>query len=159
MATVKTAYGSQNQAITITLNSLASSANVGRSSLAIDNTTNLWLDAMVSLILPVAAGTPANDKAIYVYAYGTSDGTNYTEAVTGTDASFTILSPTSLKLIGVVPVSTGGITYYPGPFSVAQGFGGSLPEKWGLVVVNYTGIALGSAGASANYQGLDATVV
>jgi hypothetical protein len=158
MAAVKLSYGTQGQAITITLNSLASSQTVGRASTAVDNTSNLYLDALVSLILPLGAGTPANDKATYVYAYGTTDGSNYSEGVSGSDASFTINNPSGLKMIGVIPMPTGGITYNGGPYSVAQAFGGVLPEKWGIVVVNYSGLALASSGCSANYQGASATV-
>lgn len=157
MATVKAAYAA-NAAITCTLNSLASSQTVGRASTAVDNSSNLYLDAQVSLILALASGTPANDTATYVYAYGTTDGTNYTEGVTGTDAGFTIHNPTELPLIGIVPMPTGAVTYYAGPFSVAQAFGGMLPQKWGIVVVNYSGLAYGASGCSANFNGLNATV-
>lgn len=157
MATVNLKYAA-NASITCTLNSLASSQTVGRASTAVDNTTNLYVDALVSLILPLAAGAPASDKALYVYAYGTTDLAAYTEGVTGTDASFTTNNPTELPLIGVVPMPTGGVTYQPGPFSVAAAFGGILPAKWGIVVVNFSGLALGSSGASANYTGITASV-
>ena len=61
------------------------------------------------------------------------------------------------KLIGVIPTPTGGVTYYGGSWDVAAAFGGLLPEKWGIVVVNYSGLAIGSSGASANYQGINST--
>ena len=143
MATVKLGYAT-NTAITVTLNSLASSQTVGRASTKVDNTTNLYVDALVSLILPLASGTPANDQAIYVYGYGSTDLVNYTEGVTGTDAGFTIRNPTELSLLGVVPVPTGAVTYNAGPMSVAAAFGGLLPAWWGIVVVNYTGLAFDS---------------
>lgn len=156
MATVKEALAAA-AAITCTLDALASSATVGRSSTAVDNTANLYLDALVGATIVLAAGTPANDQVVYLYAYGLTDGVHYTEGVTGTDASFTINSPTNLRLIGVVPTPTGGLTYYTGPFSVAGAFGGILPAKWGLVVVNNSGLSL-ATGNSLSYQGLTATV-
>lgn len=155
MATTKEAW-STSTTITCTIDSLASSQTVGRASTAVDNTANLYLDALVSAKVVLAAGTPANDQAVYFYVYGGNGDGNYTEGCTGTDASFTINNPTSLRLIGVLPTPTGGITYYPGPFSVSNAFGGILPPKWGIVVVNYSGLALGT-GNTIDYAGLTVT--
>lgn len=50
MATVKTLYGANNQAITCTITSLANatgSYGAGRASTYVDNTVNLFLDALV----------------------------------------------------------------------------------------------------------------
>lgn len=159
MATVKTGYA-PNASITFTLNSLASStAGVGRASTKVDNTSALYVDALVSLIITLAAGAPANDQAIYVYAYGSTDLSNYTEGVTGSDAGFTINVPTELPLLGVIPTPTNAGTYKAGPYSVATAFGGTLPAYWGLVVVNVTGNAFAASGCSANYTGIQPTVV
>jgi hypothetical protein len=38
--------------------------------------------------------------------------------------------------------------------SVAQAFGGSLPTKWGIVIVNRSNVALDTTGNSAAYQGV-----
>lgn len=155
MAVSKLTYAA-SAAITISTDSLASSQTVGVASTAVDNETNLYLDALLSCVVPLATGTPANDQAIYCYAYGTADGVNFTEGVSGTAEAFTINNPTGLKLIGVIPTPTGGITYYGGPWDVAAAFGGILPEEWGIVVVNYTGLALGT-GTSWSYQGISVT--
>lgn len=159
MATGKILYGTSNQPITITATTLASSATVGRSSLAVDNTTNLFLDAAVMVKVTMGATTPANDKAIYVYAYGTADGgTTYSENNTGigTDASYTIDNPTNLIRLGVILVPTASISYAGGPWSVASALG-FMPAKWGIVVVNFTGDAF--TACSAHYQGIQSTVV
>lgn len=158
MATVNVKYAT-NAAITITLNSLASSQTAMRASTSVDNSVNLYVDALVAVVLATATGTPANDQAVYVYAYGQIDGTNYTAGVTGSDAAFTATNPPNLPLIGVVafPAQNTTATTY-GPFSVAQAFGGVLPTKWGIVVENFTGLALASASMSANYTGINATV-
>jgi hypothetical protein len=152
---LKTKYGSNNQAITITLNSLASSATAGRESTVIDNTVNLFYDALVQVILSFPNLAPANDKAVYVYAYASANGgTNYTGGATGTDAAYTQDDPTVLRLIGVIPVPTQNKSYVGGPFSVAQAFGGVLPASWGLFVRNYAGQTLNASGNSAFYQGV-----
>jgi hypothetical protein len=112
----------------------------------------------VSGIFVIGSGSISADQATYVYAYGSTDLSNYTEAVTGSDAGFTMNSPTGLKMIGIVPMPTSNLTYNGGPWSVAAAFGGLLPERWGLVVINYSGIALASSGCSLNYTGITATI-
>lgn len=159
MADVKTAYGTSNQAITITLNSLASSATAGRESTAVDNTTNKFRDALVSILATLATGTPADSKALFVYAYGTADGgSNYSDVVTGSDAAITLTDPPNVRLIGVINTPTGSASYVGGPFSVAAAFGGVLPDHWGIVVRNHSGVALETTGNSAHYQGVYDTV-
>ena len=142
MADLKLKFGTST-AFTLTLASLASSSTAGRESTAVDNTSNLFVDALVRLQCKLQTGSPANDKAIYVYAYGSEDGTNYTDPATGSDAAITLRAPTNLRLIGVISTpDSGGLTYKGGPFSVAQAFGGVLPRKWGIVVQNYSGVTL-----------------
>lgn len=164
MADIKTKYGTSNQAITITLASLGNSATVGRESTVVSNAVNLFLDALVNVI--IETGVVASDKAAYIYAYGSVDGGviaggTFTERCTGADAAFTRRDPTSLKLLGVIPTPTNSVIYEGGPFSVAAAFGGVLPEFWGIVVMNFTGAAL-SADAGDNkafYQGVYADVI
>lgn len=155
MANLKAEYGA-SASLTITLNSLASAG--ARESAVIDNTTNKYFDAHVSVVVDLAAGTPASDKAVYVYAYGSEDGTNYQDNVTGADAAVTLRSPTNLRLIGVINVpDSGGLSYRSAPMSVAAAFGGILPRKWGIVVQNLSGLALETTGNSATYSGIYAT--
>lgn len=157
MATVKEALASST-GLTVTLASLASSATAGRASVAVDNSSNLYLDALVEVTAVLTTGTIGNDKAVYVYAYGSLDGTNYSEAVTGSDAAYTMDAPSALPLLGVIPFSAQSLTRRSRPLSVAAAFGGILPTKWGIVVVNFTGIALAASGSAAIYTGLTATV-
>lgn len=159
MATVKEGF-SAPAAITCTLASLGSSGTVGRASTAVDNSTNLYLDALVTCTMTQAAGAVANDKAIYLYAYGSIDGSTYPEGITGTDAAYTILGAasaltTALRLIGVIP-AVASDTNLHGPFAVAPAFGGILPPKWGILVLNYGGQTLTSG--SLSYVGLLPTV-
>lgn len=157
-AAVKAAYGAAGQALTITLASLAASATVGRESTAVDNSTDLFLDALVQVW--VEAGVVSGNKQVLVFAYGTiDDGTSYTEGATGADAGFTRRDPSTLVFLGSIPMPTASVTYVSRPFSIAQAFG-SVPKEWGIVVFNDSGVALsGDAGDNkASYQGVYANV-
>jgi hypothetical protein len=157
MASVKSAYGTNNQAITCTITSLGNTNQ--RQSTAIDNTSNDWLDALVFLKIKSNASGVSATGFINVYAYGTADGgTTYTDGATGTDGSITLTSPPNMRLIGVINVVADSTTYEAGPFSVAQAFGGILPDHWGIVVENLSGAALDGTTASAWYQGVYQTV-
>jgi hypothetical protein len=160
-ANIKQAFGGDSS-ITITLASLASSATGARESTAIDNSSNLYLDALVRLHFKLQTGSPANDQQVYIYCYGSEDGTNYTDNATGSDAGLTLRAPTNLRLIGTIATPTsGGLTYKSHPIPVAVGFGGIMPVKWGIVVNNFTGVT-GSAteGDHAKaYNGVYSTAV
>lgn len=152
---IKNKYGTSNQTITVTMASLASAA--ARASTAVDNSTNVFSDALVSIITKTnAAGTTATGT-VNIYAYGTADGgTNYSEAATGTDAAITLTSPPNVRLIGSLNTVANATTYKAGPFSVAYAFNGVLPDHWGIIVENKSGAALDATGGnhSAVYQGV-----
>lgn len=161
MANIKAEYGSNNQAITCTLASLAAAGS--RQSTAIDNSTNKYLDALVQIAIKNhATSAPTGDKACYIYAYGTVDGgTTYGDAATGTDGAVTLDDPTHLKLIGVLYFTAAAQTKESNPMSVAAAFGGVLPAFWGIVVKNSTGFTLDAVEGSHKkiYQGVYATSV
>jgi hypothetical protein len=155
MSNIQTAYGSAGQAITCTLTSLAN--NGARQSTAIDNTSNLYLDALVFLTIKSNSASVSSTGSVAVYAYGTVDGSSYSDGASGSDGSITLTVPPNMRLIGVINMVADSTTYYGGPFSVAAAFGGVLPEKWGIVVVNSSGAAFDASTASAEYQGVYAT--
>lgn len=160
MSDIKAKFGSSNQGITITLASLANDA--ARESTVVDNSTNVFLDALVTLKVKSGASGTSTTGYVAVYAYGTSDGgTTYGDTATGSDAAITLTSPTNLRLIGMINVVANATTYKSNPMSVASAFGGALPEKWGIVVVNKSGGTLdGTEGNHAKfYQGVLAQVV
>ena len=131
MTDIKKAYGTST-AITITLASLAHSDNAGRESTAVDNGTNKFIDALVQIKVKLAAGTPSADRTVYVYAYGSEDGTTYTDNATGSDAAITLTDPPNAKLIGAIRCpAAGALTYESSPMSVAKAFDWILPRKWG----------------------------
>lgn len=160
MSDIKQRFGTTNQTITLTIASLAN--NGQRESTVIDNTTNLFLDALVQLKIKSPAASTSSTGYVNVYAYGTSDdGTNYGDGATGTDAAITLTSPPNLRLIGVINIVANATTYKSNPMSVAAAFGGILPAKWGIVIENKTGGTLDATGGNhaAFYQGVLAQVV
>jgi hypothetical protein len=158
MSVIKPKYGPNNQAITCTLTSLGNGN--ARSSAPIDNTSNLFLDALVQL--QIKSGGSGVDGLAIVYAYGTADGgTVYGggESGVGTDAAVSLTSPPNVRPIGVINMTANSTTFAAGPFSVAAAFGGSLPDHWGIIVVNNSGAAFDGSVASAWYQGVQGQAV
>lgn len=162
MADVKTAYGTNGQALTITLASLADSSTAGRESTVVDNTTNLFLDVLImAKIKTQNSGSISAPSAAFLYAYATADnGTTYPDTVTGSDAAITLNNPTQLKLLGAIYAAAINTQYKSSVFSLAALYGGRMPAKWGVVVVNDTGTALSATGSDHGvwYQGVYATV-
>jgi hypothetical protein len=160
MSNVKQAFGGVT-AITCTLASLASSATVGRESASVDNSSNLWLDALAQVQIKTGAGAVGNDKAVYIYVAASVDGSTWSDTATGADAGITINNPTQLRLGAVISVAAAATTYIAEPFSIAALFGGSMPYKWSLVVINFAGQALDSTEGShvKQYNGVYQTIV
>ena len=161
MADVKTAYGTAGQALTITLASLADSATVGRESLAVNNETDKFLDVLITGKIKTSTGTISAPSAAFLYAYATVDaGSEWPDAVTGADAGITINNPTQLKLLGAIYAAAVSTTYKGGPWSLAALYGGKMPSRWGIVLINDTGVALTATGGdhAIEYQGVYATV-
>jgi hypothetical protein len=155
MSTVQSLYGSL-VSISITLASLANLA--GRQSDAIDNSTDLFVDAQLLVKIKLAAGTPTGDKKVDVYAYGSLDGTTFTDNATGLDGAVTPRTPTNLQYLGAIECPDAGALAYPGFFgSVAMAFNGILPRHWGIVLVNRTGVAFDTAGHIVQYRGIGAS--
>ena len=151
---IQNKYGTSAQAITITVASLANAA--ARQSAAVDNTANVFCDALLSVRLKT--GTTTANTSINIYAYGTtSGGTRYTGGATGSDAAYTIVSQTPLILLGRIGIpDTTARTYDSGPFSMSAAFGGTLPDHWGIVIDNESGAALDATGGNhvIEYQGV-----
>ena len=161
MSTVSAKYATST-AITIStaLNSLAtgSAAQLG----SIDNGTNLYLDAMVSLY--IVLGTVASPKYINIWAAASEDGTTFTgdsattDAYTGTAGSITLGSPTSFFGPFFFPTQQSSVNAQIIIPSMRDMFGGLvLPRKWGLIVENQSGAAFASSGHSASYTGVQLT--
>ena len=157
-ATVKEAFANAATLTITNLNSLGSSATAGWQSAVVNNTSDLALDALVQVVLDMENTAPANDKAVYIYAYS-GIGTNYTYNATGSEGTITITNPNNFRLLGVMTYQTADAILVSQVMSVAQAFGGILPPKWGLVIINFTGAAVAASGNSITYQLLTETVV
>lgn len=157
MATVSTITYGTSTAITCTINSLAASATVGRQCTVVDNTTNKYDDALLSII--ITTGTVATPVAVWVYLFGSEDGTNFDQddAVTGGgDNTYTINASSNLR--GPVSISAPTSSkVYNKVIPIAAFFGGVMPRKWGFVIINNTGGALAGSGNSASYTGITET--
>lgn len=154
-ADIKLKLGTTNQALTITIASLANAA--ARQSTVVDNTTNLFIDALVVLKVKSAAASTSATGYVAIYAFATvDDGTTQTENAGASDAAITLTVPPNARLVGIVNVVANDVTYYGGPFSVAAAFGGILPAKWGLIIENKTAATLDATGGNHSlvYQGI-----
>lgn len=163
MADFKSKYPSTSTvAITCTTASLATSSTLeaGRASTAIDNTTNLDLDHLLSGVIRTGTSpTVSTFIEIWVYSYYTiASGTpTYVDSITGTDANKTMTSVnvkySALKLAAAITVdSTSNRDYFFGPVSVAALFGGSMPPFWGVFVVHSTAVALNATQVALQYE-------
>jgi hypothetical protein len=157
VASIKEAFGTSNQTITCTITSLAN--NGQRGSTVVDNSSNLFTDALVTVRVKTNSSGTSATGTVNVYAYATSDGgSNYTDGVSGSDGASTLTAPPNARLIGVINCVANSATYVGGPFSVAAAFGNVLPEKWGIIVENKTGATLDASVGNSFYQGVYQTV-
>lgn len=174
-ASVLTAYQASDQSMTVTnLASLASSPTAGWSSGWIDNTSNLYLDYLVYVLIAAVNTAPGNNKAFYVYTAGNlnttdlpttgagSGNTVANGASSSTDALLTFADVTAnaqtLNTYGVVPYTATNKAVVAPLGSLARVYGGVMyPFTW-LAMVNYSGITLGASGNAVKYRGVYATV-
>ncbi len=144
-------------ALTITASSLAGGAN--RSSSAVTTgTSNNVAQILCTVNCLTTSTAPSGNKQIVVYAYKSEDGTNYlgysstVDNVDGTDKALTAIgSPSALTLLGTIPLAQGAVAVTTrGVFEITGALGGVFP-KWGIVLFNDSGTALGAT-VTATYR-------
>ena len=164
MADYKVKYPSTSTvALTISLASLAddnTNGLAGRESIAVDNTSNLDLDHL--LTGKIRTGTsPTANRTIEIWAYAPismSSGTpTYPDVFDGTDSAETATSRNVLTsalawVASITTDSTSNRDYFLRPISIANLFGGQLPPYWGIFVINRTGVALNSTGSNHSLE-------
>jgi hypothetical protein len=131
-------------AFTITGTSLANSTTgVGRQSTLVDNTANLYAEAIISIDIKLGT-SPANNAAVYVYLLrSNNDGTAIIDDTAGaTDAGLTIINA---PLIGVLATGAAASTGQRLKLNIPVY---DLAPKWGIAVVNSSGAALDATTAS-----------
>jgi hypothetical protein len=166
MASIKIAYATP-ATITIAPASLATSATrvAGVESDAIDNGTNLYVDALVSGKITTGT-TPTVSKQIDIWVYAAHDETpTYPDTIDGTSSAETIASEnvrnSAMRLLASIAVdATSDRTYWLAPTSVAELFGGRLPRRWGLFITHDTAVNLNSTSGNheMKYTGIYFTV-
>lgn len=154
MATIKIAYGSKTTIATTALTSLASGS--GWQSAVIDNTSNLFLDAMVRVQTKGQAGST---NLMDFYVYNALSDTTYTDGASGSDAAFTAGNRFNARYVGSILLNA-ATSAVQGSFSIAQAFGGVMPSKWGLIAINNSGGTLSTTAGDhlIEYEGITQTV-
>jgi hypothetical protein len=150
-SSVKLAFAN---AVTLTKTNanIASSATAGWQSDGQDNTSNLYLDALVQCDFAAVNTAPANNKAIYIFAFGCADGSGSNYGSTGsgvpsgtegtlTFPDITTLAPTC-PLVGTIQYPVQNKQLISAPMSIANCFGGILPAKYAIGMINYSGMTL-----------------
>jgi hypothetical protein len=143
-------------AITITAGSLAS--NAARSCAAITpGTSNNTVKILLSINILTTTSAPSGNKRVSVYGYMSEDGTNFNgdssivDNGLGTDAALTALgAPSNLIWLDDIFLNQGAnaVTIRK-VIEVVRKFG-CVPRKWGFVLHNDAGVALGAT-ITANY--------
>lgn len=155
---IKLAYQAVQTMTVTNLHSLASSTTAGWQSAQVDNTSDLFEDALVMIILDFANTAPANSKGVYVYAAGGLETAVLSNPATGTQGTITLVDVTTaaqnLRQIGFIPYTTQDEIAESSPISVAAGFGGVLPPFWAIVLMNHSGAALAGSGNTVKYRGV-----
>lgn len=150
--------------ITIAPENVATSSTwvAGVESSVVDNTTNKYVDALVAGVW-TSGTTPTANTSVQIFAFAPRDGTpTYPDVMDGTSSAETVTSVGVglgyLKPLGSISVdsNTSNRAYDFGPVSVAQAFGGVLPERWSLFITHNTGVNSNSTAGNHvwKYQGI-----
>lgn len=168
MATQNIAYGTWTSMTVTNLQSLANDATdpfSGWQSARVDNRTTLAMDYEIDIALTTAASAPSGVAAAFVYIVPwMHDGTNWTPGAnfatttrpTGTEGTASISEPNSMPIAIQINYK---VTSQPldGFFTIAQLFGGIVPDGWSIAIRNSTGAAL-STGCVVAYRPITFTV-
>lgn len=164
MASRKLVYAAAAN-VTCTLASVASSATLvaGRESGTIDNSSNLYLDYLLSA--KVTTGTSPASGTIEMWVVAELDDSTWPDVFDGTDSVETVTSRDILiacaRLAGSVTTdTTGNRAYYFSKISVASLFGGVCPRKFVIFITQSTTVNLNSTGGNhqVTYEGVYETI-
>ncbi len=154
MSTRKILYAA---AATITCSIASKTTGQGQRSAAIDNSSNLYLDALVSV--GVLIGTVTTPAFIYVYAYASADdGTNY-ETGGSTDAAWNTIRGDEKFLFSVAAYTS--TTTFWGVGTVARAYGGRMPRNWGIIIsqTNCGTLSSTEGNHTKKFQGVQENIV
>ena len=164
MATVNIGY-SASTALTISPENVASSSGftAGVESAVVDNTTNKYVDALLSGFWTCGT-TPTTNTQCLIYVGGVFDQTpTYPDVFDGTASAETLTSAGVgrgfLKLAAVLDVdsTTSDRKYNYGPVSVAQLFGGTMPTHWFVFITHNSGVNTNTTAANHSHKYIGVT--
>lgn len=152
MATQTILYGTKTD-LTWTPASLANGSY--DFSALVDNSSDLAIDALVSGKITTGT-TPTVNTTLTLYVYGEDGNGQYTAGISGSDGGTPGAGEqTQLPILAIITVdATSNHTYEYGPIAIAQLFGGVIPRKWGVGVLNSSGVALNATAGNhvCSYQ-------
>lgn len=164
MADLKIAYAASSNLTVTNLGGISSSSTfvAGWTSGTIDNTTNLYLDYLITAQLTAeSAGLSAGEMRVYVYTM--LDDSNWPDLFSagteGTEGTATVhdtnILAASLKLLWATATDTTASQKYVMPAtSIAAAFGGVVPAKFALFVTQSTGTTLETSGNQVTVKGV-----
>lgn len=165
MADIKNSYAASSALTVTNLHSIATSATwvAGWESAEVDNSSNKYLDFLISGKL--ALGNSATAGEIRVYVVAKIDDSEWPDVIDGTESTETWTTTTIrdasavLGFVAATRADPGTDDVYPiRPFSVAALFGGVCPEKFVLFITHSTGVNLASSGSEVHVKGVFQTV-
>jgi hypothetical protein len=166
-------YGTAAQ-ITCGIASLASGSTRESAVQSNTATSGQGFDVLVTVTFSLASGSPSTSSpVINFYANGSVDNTVWPRIqlssaapfqTGGGDASVGALgTPSNARMIGSYAIQTtttnGERTFGTEPMSVGNGFAGTIPPFWSLMVENQTGVAFSTSGTATNANYVDAVTV
>jgi hypothetical protein len=160
LASIKIAYAASSALDVTNLASIATSSTWvgGWESPTVDNTSNLYVDYLVSG--KIALGNSATAGQIRVYIVAMTDDSEWPDVIDGTQSTETWTTTTirdgAARLGFAVDTRADPGTddvYFIGPFSVAALFGGICPAKFAIFVAHSTGVNLAASGHEIHVKG------
>lgn len=164
MANIKSEYNASSSLTVTNLHSIATSSTwiAGWDSGLIDNSSNKFLDYLISA--RIALGNSATAGQIRVYVVAMLDDSTWPTGFDGTESTASISTTTlrdsfaKLAIAADTRADPGTDDVYElGPVSVASLFGGVCPAKFALFITHSTGVNLASSGSTVYAKGIYAT--
>lgn len=152
MTTLKPVYASPSVSLFASGSAVDGLANgASWQSASIDNTVNLYDDYELQLSLVTAASGLVFPETVLIYVWAAtpdaSGAYHYPDGITGIAGSYTPVSPTNLTLVKLHNMPSVSTSYPTQVFTIASAFGGAVPSRFGLVIINTTGAAFGTGNA------------
>jgi len=146
MAVQTTTYGTR-AALTITLASLGNGSY--RESTEVDNSTDKAVDGVLHGKITTGT-TPTSGNTLTIYLAGSDGTTARVGNLTGTDSTITPAGEqTQFEIARIIPIDgTSNHTYEVYVGSIAALFGGVMPKKFSVIVLNGSGVALNATGSN-----------